>query len=68
MVNISKEVRDLTIEQLGTVLYHIANSTALSLDYTDRFKREVLNRASNILCDVESIDVSIADMLMKHWV
>jgi len=65
MVNISREVRDLTIEQLGTVLYHIANSTVLSLDYTDRFKREVLNRVSNILCDgiyVESIDVSVADV------
>ena len=48
--NISEDVYDLTLNQLGTVLYHIANNTRVSLDYTGKYKQDVMNRASSMLC------------------
>lgn len=63
--NISQEVYDLTPQQLGTALYHIANNTQVSLEYTARFKRDVQNRASAILCNaipVEAPSLTAAEL------
>lgn len=55
-MNIGEDVYNLTPNQLGTVLYHIANNTRVSLDYTGKFKQDALNRASHILCNAIEVE------------
>lgn len=45
------EVNSLSWMELGTALYHIAQRTEVSLDYTERFKRDVLMYVSEVLCN-----------------
>lgn len=54
--SIGEDVYDLTPQQLGTVLYHIANNTRVSLDYTGKYKQDALNRASSILCNAIELE------------
>jgi hypothetical protein len=69
-VNVGEDVQHLTLNQLGTIVYHIANSTNASLDYTDRYKREVLSRVSHMLCNAIEIDeesLSVGNIIQETW-
>ena len=44
-----RKVTDMSRKELGTVVYHIAQHTRVSLDYTQWFIQDVLMRASELL-------------------
>ena len=45
----TKDVSDMSRNELASVVYHIAQHTRVSLDYTQRFKRDALLQASELL-------------------
>ena len=53
---VSRDINDLTRQQLSVVIYHIAQRTQVSLDYTERYKLAALFRASDLLAEVEEVE------------